>query len=122
MLCHSLFLLLLEPRSCFFELSVKHGCWYFGLRVNSKMVFFRKQVYSNCVFLSEHPQLSGSFLRRQLMIANYRVKKFVRKSQHNSSFWLKKLYPKLPLTNCLLIDINYLLPAFSVFSDLDIID
>ena len=24
---------------------------------------------------------SGSFLRRQLMIANYRVKKFVRKSQ-----------------------------------------
>ena len=35
---------------------------------------------------------------------------------------VKKLYPKLPLTNCLLIDINYLLPAFSVFSDLDIID
>ena len=25
--------------------------------------------------------ISGSFLRRQLMIANYRVKKFVRKSQ-----------------------------------------
>ena len=35
---------------------------------------------------------------------------------------VKKLYPKLPLTNCLLIDINYLLPAFSVFSDLDVID
>ena len=33
---------------------------------------------------------------------------------------LKKLYPKLPLTNCLLIDINYLLPE--VFSDLDVID
>ena len=40
----------------------------------SKFYLFSQYFFKNCF-------ISGSFPRRQLMIANYRVKKFVRKSQ-----------------------------------------
>ena len=52
--------------------------WKSDLKESKESVCIRLNFKANAF---ENGLFSGSFLRRQLMIANYRVKKLVRKSQ-----------------------------------------